>query len=113
MEGKGGGGWLFLRVRVSASRCHHLKAFGSSESVRRVDLKCPLAYARVCTRSHISACKRINSTGLRESVIQLQPDNMHAENFLCICINFPDCEMGACVVSCCTSADAQWPLQLN
>lgn len=82
MEGKGGGGWLFLRVCVSASRCHHLKAFGSSESVRRVDLKCPLAYARVCTPSHISAYKRTDGTGLRESVIQLQSDNMHAENFL-------------------------------
>ncbi len=41
--GKGGGGWLSLRVSLSASRCHHLKAFGSSESVKRVDLKCPLA----------------------------------------------------------------------
>lgn len=84
MEGKGGGGWLFLRVCVSASRCHHLKAFGSSESVRRVDLKCLLAYARVCTRSHISAHKRTNSTGLPASVIQLPSDNMHADNFLCV-----------------------------
>lgn len=42
-RGKGGGGWLSLWVSLSASRCHHLKAFGSSESVRRVDLKCPLA----------------------------------------------------------------------
>lgn len=41
--GKRGGGWLSLWVSLSASRCHHLKAFGSSESVRRVDLKCPLA----------------------------------------------------------------------
>lgn len=41
--GKGGGDWLSVRVSLSASRCHHLKAFGSSESVGRVDLKCPLA----------------------------------------------------------------------
>lgn len=40
MEEGGKGG---VRVSLSASRCHHLKAFGSSVSVRRVDLKCPLA----------------------------------------------------------------------
>lgn len=52
---KGGGDWLSVRVSLSASRCHHLKAFGSSESVGRVDLKCPLAQTR--TRIHIGAYK--------------------------------------------------------
>lgn len=42
-EGGGGGGLLPPRVSRSASRCHHLKAFGSSGSASGVDLKCPLA----------------------------------------------------------------------
>lgn len=43
-----------LRVSRCASRCHHLKAFGSGESVRRVDLKCPL-----CIHTFVHANVRV------------------------------------------------------
>lgn len=90
-EGRKGGGFLYKCLSLSASRCHHLKAFGSSESVGRVDLKCPLAQTRACI--HISSHKFLCGIGTgRRS--ENQPLSDRRQQICMLRISF------ACINSC-------------
>lgn len=61
-------GFLYECLSASASRCHHLNAFGSSRSVRRVDLKCPLAKTRAHMHISVYKCVHVMPTRATEAL---------------------------------------------